>query len=164
MNTETSTANIYDKIVDLLRRSETPFDVIDHAPEGRTEIASGMRGHPLRAAAKAMVVKVKCAVSPIYALAVLGGDKRVDMNAVALIFGGRSASFASTTDAEALTLCVMGSVPPFSFNERLKLVVDETLAREPRIYFNAARLDRSFAIEGAAYLRVTQPRIDRIAQ
>lgn len=154
----------YDKMIALLRDAEAAYEVIDHAPEGRTEIVSGLRGNPLQAAAKAMVVKVKRSSGPVHALVVVPGDKRVDMRAVARVFAGRSASFASPQNANELTQCQMGAIPPFSFDERLMLVVDKGLLEEPRIYFNAARLDRSLAVDREGYLRAAQPRVARVSE
>jgi Ala-tRNA(Pro) deacylase len=58
----------------------------------------------------------------------------------------------------------LGAVPPFSFDERLNLLVDEHLACQPRIFFNAARLDRSLALDTRAWLDLAQPRIARVAK
>lgn len=155
---------IYDRLLQLLETAGAEYDIIDHPPEGRTEIVSAMRGHPASAAAKAMVLKVKRPNGPIYVLAVLGGDRRVDMDAAAVAYAGRSASFAPPEVATELTGSVMGAVPPFSFDERLNLLADEHLARQPRIYFNAARLDRSLALDTRAWLDLAQPRIARVAK
>jgi Ala-tRNA(Pro) deacylase len=58
-----------------------------------------------------------------YVLAVLPGDRRVDMKAIARTAGGRKGSFAQGSLAEELTGCVVGAIPPVAFNSSLKLVV-----------------------------------------
>lgn len=160
---DVNTVTTYDRIIGLLDKVEADYEIIDHVPEGRTDVASELRGNPLQAAAKAMVLKVKRHSGPCYVLAVVPGDRRVDMDQVARLTGGRSASFAKPEIATELTGCEMGSVPPFIFDDRLKLLVDSALAGEERIYFNAGRLDRSLAIGGEAYLLAAQPRLARIA-
>ena len=163
MEMNTTTLSIYDRIVALLDGVDAPYDIIDHPPEGRTDAASVLRGHPLQAAAKAMVLKVKRQAGPLYVLAVVPGDRRVDMDQVGRLMGGRSASFCKPEIAADLTRCEMGSVPPFVFDERLQLIVDNALAAEERIYFNAGRLDRSLAITRDAYMLAAQPQLARIA-
>ncbi len=163
MNTNIACTTPYDRIIRLFETAKVPFEIIDHVPEGRTDVASVLRGNPLKAAAKAMVLKVKRATGPAYVLAVVPGDKRVDTDQVARLMGGRSASFAKPEIATDLTHCEMGAVPPFIFDDRLKLIVDNALAAEERIYFNAGRLDRSLSITRDAYLLAAQPRLARIA-
>ena len=72
-------------------------------------------------------------------------------------------SFASTDKAEALAGSVSGTILPFSFTPELELVVDPGLLRHPEIYFNAARLDRSLALDTKDYIRLANPRIVPIA-
>ena len=49
----------YTRLIDLLEHHHAPYRLIDHAPEGRTDLVSAMRGHNPQAAAKCMVVMVK---------------------------------------------------------------------------------------------------------
>lgn len=46
---------------------------------------------------------------------------------------------------------------------RLELIVDPSLCDVPELDFNAARLDRSVALNTQDYLRLAAPRIARIA-
>lgn len=156
--------DIYDRIISTLADADARFRVIEHSPEGRTEVVSEIRGNAPRAAAKAMVIKVKRPTGPTFVLAVVPGDRRVNMDAILTLVGGRSASFAAPADAERLTACVMGAVPPFTFDDELTLLVDEQLAAEEEIFFNAARLDRSLAVDREGYLRAASPRIARLSQ
>lgn len=155
--------SVRERIVSLLNEANAPYDVFDHEPEGRTDVVSGIRGNPVNAAAKAMVVKIKRTAGPTFALVVIPGDRRIDFQAVAYAFGGKSASFAQAGDAEALTGCTMGAVPPFTFDERLQLAVDDRLLSEPKIYFNAAVLEQSFAVAAADYIRAAKPKTGRYA-
>jgi Ala-tRNA(Pro) deacylase len=45
----------------------------------------------------------------------------------------------------------------------MELLADPGLLKHPEIYFNAARLDRSFALDTADYVRVSHPRVHPIA-
>jgi Ala-tRNA(Pro) deacylase len=51
----------------------------------------------------------------------------------------------------------VGTVLPFTFDERLELVVDPRLYAHDEIFFNAARLDRSLALRTDDYRRIAAP-------
>jgi len=138
---------------------------MDHAPEGRTEIVSPMRGNALQQAAKCIVMMVKIGKKVTkYILGVVPGDARVDLNAVKVLLGGTYISFASAEIAERLAGCVAGTILPFAFHPELELVADPSLLRNDEIYFNAARLDRSMALKVSDYVAVAKPRLERIAE
>jgi Ala-tRNA(Pro) deacylase len=98
-----------------------------------------------------------------YVLAVVPGDARVDLQAVKELVDGTYVAFAGTDKAEALAGSVSGTILPFSFHPDLELVVDPDLLKHPEIYFNAARLDRSLALDTADYVRLSDPRVHPIA-
>jgi threonyl-tRNA synthetase len=114
-----------------------------------------MRGNALAAAAKCIVVMIKLSKKEkIFVLAVVPGDAKVDLNALKAKYSGEYVSFASQDIAEKLTGCVAGTILPFSFNPELKALVDPALYQHPEIFFNAARLDRSLAVNSADFRRV----------
>ena len=151
-------AGAYEELVDLLDRHAATYRVIDHAPEGSTEIVSALRGNPLPAAAKCMIVVVKLDKKRRrHVLAVVPGDRRVDLEAVKRLYGGRYAALADTETAEQLSGCATGTILPFTGSDELDLVVDPTLYDQDTIYFNAARLDRSIALTSADHRRIATP-------
>jgi Ala-tRNA(Pro) deacylase len=154
----------YERLVDQLDAGQARYRVIDHAPEGRTELVSALRGNELGAAAKCMVVMVKVSKKHSrYVLAVVPGDTRVDFSALRAHFGGSYAAMADGDKAEQLAGSVAGTILPFSYDPRLDLVVDPSLLSVPEIYFNAGRLDRSIALATDDYLRLAAPRLAAIA-
>jgi Ala-tRNA(Pro) deacylase len=154
--------NTYDRLVELLDGAEHRF--IDHAPEGRTELVSALRGHPVDMAAKCLVVMVKIGKrTSRYYLAVVPGNARVDLGALKALAGGTYAAFAATEKAEALAGSVSGTILPFTFHPDLELVVDPGLLEHPEIFFNAARLDRSLALSTKDYVRIADPKVHPIA-
>ncbi len=155
----------YAQLIALLDGHGVRYRLIDHAPEGRTEIVSPMRGNALRQAAKCIVMMVKIGKKVTkYVLGVVPGDARVDLNAVKALLGGTYISFASAEIAERLAGSIAGTILPFSFHPELELVVDPSLLENDEIYFNAARLDRSMALKASAYAAVAKPRLERITE
>ncbi|MFE2373281.1 YbaK/EbsC family protein [Streptomyces sp. NPDC059398] len=148
----------HDRLMELLAAGRVPHRLLAHPPEGRTDAASLLRGHPLRRAAKTLVVRVALGRKKSrYVLAVVPGDRRVDLGAVADVAGGVRAGFADRATAERLTGCVSGSIMPFSFHPDLTVLADPELLGQDEIWFNAARLDLSVALSPHAYRRLAAP-------
>ncbi len=160
-----SSDDAYTQLITLLDQHGAHYRLIDHAPEGRTEIVSPMRGNQLSQAAKCIVLMVKLGKKVTrYILAVVPGDARVDLGAVKALLGGTYAAFASADIAERLAGSVAGTILPFSFSPELELIVDPSLLENDVLYFNAARLDRSMALRTSDYVALAKPRLERIAQ
>jgi Ala-tRNA(Pro) deacylase len=134
----------YQRLLRLLEEGKADFRIIEHAPEGRTELVSAMRGHPVAEAAKCLVLLVKLGKKVTkFVLAVVPGDARVDL--------------------EAIRRLKSATILPFAFDDALELIVDPQVAGSQTMYFNAGRLDRSLALRTADYLRLAAPRVERIA-
>ncbi|MCX2968579.1 MULTISPECIES: YbaK/EbsC family protein [Streptomyces] len=157
--------DVCERLIHLFRTRAVPYRTIPHPPEGRTEAASRLRGHPLEQAAKSLVVRVATGKrSRRYVLAVVPGDRRVDLPAVAARYGARGAAFATRGVAERLGGSVSGSIVPFAFAAELDLLVDAGLPSQPEIFFNAGRLDLSVALAVPDYLALAAPAVAPIAR
>ncbi|HEY4690451.1 MAG TPA: YbaK/EbsC family protein [Anaerolineae bacterium] len=155
----------YTKLIALLDQHGAHYRLIDHPPEGRTEIVSPMRGNELSQAAKCMVLIVKIGKKVTkYVLGVIPGDARIDLNAIKALMRATYVSFASPDIAEKLAGSVAGTILPFSSKPELELIVDPSLLENDEIYFNAARLDRSMALKTSDYVVLAKPRLERIAE
>ncbi|MEW9547369.1 YbaK/prolyl-tRNA synthetase associated domain-containing protein [Nonomuraea sp. NPDC050783] len=152
--------SLYDRLIGDLDAAGARYRVLEHAPEGRTDLVSALRGNDVAQAAKCLVVMVKIGKKQTrHVLAVVPGDARLDLQAVKELLGGTYAAFAAKDKAEELAGSVSGTVLPFSYDPRLELVVDPSLLEQPELYFNAARLDRSLALATEDYVRVAEPRV-----
>ena len=160
-----TSTDTYSRLIAVLDEHGAQYRLIDHAPEGRTELVSPMRGNALSQAAKCIVLMVKIGKKITkHVLAVVPGDARVDLNAVKALIKGTYVSFASPDIAERLSGSVAGTVLPFAFNPELELIVDPSLLQNDELYFNAARLDRSMVLKTRDYVALTKPRLERIVQ
>lgn len=155
----------YERLLQLFGRTNSDYRLIDHIPEGQTERASVLRGHSLESAAKCLVLEVRDRVGAArYVLAVVPGDRRVDLKRIRDLFDGADARMAGRDVAERLTGCRSGCIMPFAFAAELSLVVDPDLLRHERIFFNAGRLDRSVALATRSYLALAGPRVASIVK
>lgn len=150
----------YQRLIDLLDRTTTPYRLIDHPPEGATEAVSALRGHPASEAAKCLILRVKLnRRTTRHVLAVVPGDRRVDLDAVRTLYAARYAGVSDAETAERLAQAPTGTILPFSFDPDLDLVADPEVVGRAELYFNAARLDRSLVITGTDYQKLAEPRV-----
>ncbi len=156
--------DIHEQLVDLLRQHSATFRVLEHVPEGRTELIAQIRGNRLEQAIKSMVVQLRYGKKDNrYVLANVPGNCRVDLDAIRSEFRADSAAFAPRPKAEELAGCVIGSIPPFSFNEQLAVLADPAIEDNQEVVFNAGRLDRSIFMKMDDYIRIANPRLVKIA-
>ncbi|MCO6011747.1 hypothetical protein NE236_43055 [Actinoallomurus purpureus] len=80
----------YQRLIALSDTAQTPYRLIDHEPDGTTESVSALRGHPVSHTAKCIILRVKTdRYTTRLVLAVVPGDRRVDLDAVRQLFDAR---------------------------------------------------------------------------
>ena len=157
--------DVHTHLCELLRSQGAAFRIVEHEPEGRTEVIARIRGNRLDQAIKSIVVQVRISRKENrYCLANVPGDRRVDLEAIRTHFKAAGVGFANRDKAEALTGCVAGSIPPFSFNDQLALLADPLVLANDEVVFNAGRLDRSIFMRSADYVRIAGPLLIPIAE
>lgn len=148
----------HQRLIDLLSLEGARYRIVSHEAVGKCEAVSEIRGTALGQGAKALVCKVKGNGVNQHVLAILPADQQADLSLLATHLGGLRASLASPAEVDALTGCVFGAIPPFSFHPQLKLVADPLLfERFDEIAFNAGVLDKSIILNTRDYLRIAQP-------
>lgn len=170
---------IFNKIEKILTEQNADFRVVSHGSAKTSAEVALLRGTELGQGAKALCCVVKgFSVNPFtnepmpksqtmkaYVLAVLPADFQADLVTLATKIGATKASLASPSEVLALTDCVFGSVPPFSFDENLLVVADPSLLKRfEYIAFNAGLLDRSVILKTSDYARIVNPRLVEFAK
>ncbi|MDG0024585.1 YbaK/prolyl-tRNA synthetase associated domain-containing protein [Trinickia sp. Y13] len=151
------TPTVFDKLVALFEDEAARFRVIEHPAEGRSDLVATIRGTAPGQGAKAMLCRSKDDDRALI-LAILPGDRRLDFKRMAEAAGIKKATLASPEEAQRVTGCVIGAIPPFSFSANIKLIVDPDLVESfGEIAFNAGRLDRSIILDSVDYLRIAKP-------
>jgi len=155
---ELASRNIHQQLITLLTEQNARFRVVEHEAVGKCEAVSEIRGTHLGQGAKALVCKIKGNGVKKHVLAILAADLQADLARLAAHFGGLKASLASPAEVDALTACVFGAIPPFSFHPALTLVADPVLfQRFDDIAFNAGLLEKSIIMNTGDYLRIARP-------
>lgn len=162
----TGATPVFRQLVERLDGERARYRLIAHPAAGRSEEVARIRGTEVGQGAKAMACKLKMPEGPPrHVLAVLAADRQLDLGALAACCGAKRASLMSPQEIAALTGCVLGAIPPFSFHADLELVADpELFERYPEIAFNAGRLDASMVLAADDYLRIARPRMAAIRQ
>jgi len=158
-------SDIHEQLRMLLDAEGATYRVIEHEPEGRTEVIAKIRGNKIEQSIKSMVLQVRLTRKEnIYCLANIPGDCRVDFNGIKQYFHADSVAFAQREKAQELTGCVIGAIPPFSFSDQLQLLADPLIQQNEEVVFNAGRLDRSIMMKSSDYVRIARPQLIPIAQ
>lgn len=156
--------DVHKQLCDLLDREGALYRVIEHEPEGRTEVIAKIRGNRIEQSIKSIVVQVRLnRKDNLYGLANVPGDCRIDFQGIKNHFQADSVAFASRDKAQALTGCVIGAIPPFSFNDQLQVLADPLIQQNEDVVFNAGRLDRSIFMKLDDYIRIAKPQMAKIA-
>ncbi len=155
--------DVHERLIALFNEHGARYHVIEHEPEGRSEAISRIRGNHPSQAMKAIVVSVRGG-GKRNALAVIPGNRRLDMKALLGVLGAQKGRFTTAEEAEKLSGCVMGAVPPFSFRKDLPLIIDNKCTANAKVVFNAGRLDRSVFIALEDYVAVAKPRFADISE
>jgi Ala-tRNA(Pro) deacylase len=148
---------MFEQLVALLQSRNARFRVVEHPPEGRSDLVARIRGTQPGQGAKAMLCRSKDADARLV-LAVLPGDRKLDFRKLAEAAGLKKVTLASPDEAMRRTGCAIGAIPPFSFSADIPLVVDPALIEShDEIAFNAGRLDRSMVLDSRDYVRIAAP-------
>jgi Ala-tRNA(Pro) deacylase len=157
-------SDIHTQLLELLQREGATYRVIEHEPEGRTEIIAKIRGNRIEQSIKSIVVQVRLnRKDNLYCLANVPGNYRIDFDGIKNHFQADSVAFAWRDKTQELTGCVIGAIPPFSFNDQLQVLADPLIQQTEEVVFNAGRLDRSIFMRLDDYLRIAKPQIAKIA-
>lgn len=158
-------SDIHEQLRELLDKEGAVYRVIEHEPEGRTEVIAKIRGNKLEQAIKSIVVQVRITKKEnIHCLANVPGDCRIDFAGIKRHFNADGVAFASIEKAQELTGCVIGAIPPFSFSDQLQVLADPLIQQNEEVVFNAGRLDRSICMKMKDYIRIARPQPVPIAQ
>ena len=142
---------VFQAITDYLDEHGITYRQVHHEPTPTSEAAAAARGEDLSIGGKALLMKV----GKEFKLFVLSASLKIDSPAIKAYFGVKKLRFGSADELMELTGLVPGSVPPFGEPILpLELFVDESIARNERIAFNAGSLTDSVVMGVEDYLRV----------
>ena len=150
-NTPPSPTSVTERLEHWLRERGASFRLLEHGPVFTSDEAARVRGTPIEAGAKALVLRAEEHTVHV----VLRGHRKVDNAKLRAILGTRTLRFATPEELFALTGCTPGAVPPFGNLFGLPVLVDEELAQREEIAFNAGSHTVSIVMQCADFLRLS---------
>lgn len=156
---------IFENIEALLSNNNARFRVIEHEAAGKSEDVARIRGNDLSRSAKAIAIDVKMKDASIqHCIVVMPASCQLNSKVITKHFKAKSVSM--TPNLFELTGCEPGTLPPFTFQDNIQLLIDSRIANLPdgEIFFNAGELTRSIALNVQDYVRITSAPVGEYAK
>lgn len=147
----------HDAILRQLHQHGVSYEYLDHEPVYTSQDAAQIREQDtLSMNAKALVLQ---ADNDQYLVAVVPGDKRLNIEALKKHLGVERLAMAAKESVLSATGLEVGAIPPFGSVMGLKTYLDQDLAQNKQIVFNVGRHDRSVVISYQDYIQVEKPEV-----
>jgi Ala-tRNA(Pro) deacylase len=145
------------KMTDLLRylnSNKVDFQVIEHDPAFSAHEVAVATHVPEGEMAKAIVIRI----DDHFWMAVLRSDQRINQQMIRRVFGAKNVHLAHEEDLEVLFPdCQLGAMPPFGHLYGLPVMVEEGLAADDQIVFNACTHTKSIKMKFKDFRRLAKP-------
>lgn len=148
-------------VVGALERNRTAFTVVHHARAMSVlDTARAARVLPEKVA-KAVVLYDERG----YVMAVLPGDRQVQIERLSHRLGRRLELAHEARIAPVFEDCEVGAIPPMGNAYGMETVVDESLMGQSQIYFVAGGHEELVCVKGAEFLKLLgEPQYGRFSQ
>jgi Ala-tRNA(Pro) deacylase len=147
------------QLIDCLNDNKVGYEVLHH-PEAVTAQRIAQAEH-IKARHHAKVVMVKCEAQHL--MTVLPADHQIDLEKVAKAVGKAVSLDAEQEFKSLFPDCATGAMPPFGNLYGLPTYVDQRLAQEDYIVFEAGTHTDAIKVSYRDYERVVKPRVEDLA-
>jgi Ala-tRNA(Pro) deacylase len=148
-------------VQEFLRRANIPYAVYPHTPAYTAADEADVMAVPERDWAKVVV----CFADGEPIQAVVPANYGVDLDRLQAVAGAKAIRLAREDELEWLFPdCELGAMPPFGPMYRQQVFVDEALAAEDQIVFNAGTHGDAVAMRYADFETVANPIVGRFAR
>ncbi len=141
----------------VLKKSNTEYEVIEHTAVYTSEDAARVRGVDMNAGVKSLILKSD---SGNFLMALVPGDRRVDLKKLAKIIGAKRVSLAQPSEVLKITGCTIGSVHPFGNIHHLGTWMDRRVLTNERVEFNAGLHTVSIRMKASDLANIVKPQIE----
>jgi len=148
------------KVEEYLKKNGVQFAAHDHAPAYTAQEVAAEEHVSGKMMAKTVVVRA----GEKYAVCVLPANYKLDMTKAADALGADEAHLADESEmAKLFPDSDVGAEPPFGNLYDLPTIVDEHLAEDDEIVFQAGTHSRSIRMSYADYARLVEPKVADLA-
>ncbi len=150
-----------EKLVAYLREQGVPFTQQQHRVAYTAQEVAASEQLPSEIVAKVVMVFA----GPEMLMLVLPASRRADLVKVAAAVGATNAWLADEHElAEVFPDCELGAMPPFGNLYGIPVYVDERLAQDEYIVFQAGTHTDTIGLAYADYARLVNPRVVDVAR
>ena len=148
------------KLRKFLDENAVRYVSIQHSPAYTAQETAASAHVPGRELAKTVMVKIDGNM----AMAVLPATKRLDLDRLRAAAGAESAALANEAEFRStFPDCEVGAMPPFGNLYGLDVYVEESLAEDEQIAFNAGSHAELIQLAYEDFRRVVAPRVGKLA-
>jgi len=151
---------VFEQIKKLLDDNTIGYEVMEHEPVYTCEDAAKVRGTKLSQGTKALVMKA----DGKYIMAILPGDKELDMERLKRITQAKSLELANAKQVKDVTNCNIGAVPPFGNLFNLTVYADNGITQNEFLAFNAGSNKRSIKMRVKDLFKLVKPKIQNFSK
>ncbi|MEN8688798.1 MAG: aminoacyl-tRNA deacylase [Desulfobacterales bacterium] len=125
------------RAIQHLKRKDVSFELVKYEHEEKgAAFAARATGFPLDRTVKTLVVDLG---GRNYCLALLPGDRQLDLKQLAQVFAVKRAAMADTATAERLTGYLVGGISPFGTKQALPSVMEKRIREYAEVLINAGQ-------------------------
>ena len=125
------------RAIRYLKMTDVSFELVKYEDEEKgAEFAARATGFPLERTVKTLVIDL---VGSNYCLALLPGDRQLDMKQLARVFAVKRAAMAAAATAERLTGYLVGGISPFGTKQVLPAVMEKRIRKYAEVLINAGQ-------------------------
>ena len=143
------------KLKEYLDNNDVRYVTIDHSPAFTAQEIAASAHIPGKVLAKTVMLLI----GDEMAMGVLPASLQIDLDRLQDAIGARSVKLASEAEFKGrFPECEVGAMPPFGNLYEMKVYVDETLAEDEEIAFNAGTHKQLIRMSYADFQRLVKPR------
>jgi Ala-tRNA(Pro) deacylase len=146
------------RLQEYLKQHDVSFDVVTHPKTFDAQHLAQAVHVPGQNVAKGVLLRVNHAYR--YVLAVLPATHRIDLHQLSKSFGGAEVELATEVEiADRCPDCEFGALPPVGSRYGLETLVDQSLARDEYIVFEADAHDEAIRMTYSAFSELEHPSV-----
>ena len=150
------------RAIRYLKRKDVSFELVKYEHEEKgAEFAARATGFPLDRTVKTLVVDLG---GRNYCLALLPGDRQLDLKQLAQVFAVKRAAMAATAAAERLTGYLVGGISPFGTKQVLPAVMEKRIRKYAEVLINAGQRGVMLKMAPEDIVKALGCRVDSIAR
>lgn len=148
------------RAIKFLEKTEVRFEVVTYRHEEKgAAFAARATGFALEKVIKTLVVELD---GEACVLALMPGNRQLDLKKTARIFGAKRAAMAAAATAQRITGYLVGGISPFGTTRRLMAVVDREVLGFKEVMINAGQRGMMLKMRPRDIVDILSCRVDDI--